>query len=720
MEPNIEIFIENDEGKSFMFDCPPEITYSELRKLIKSNNFTKLNFYHIVLKGVNYDDENMNEIIKLEEGDRITIVSDRENEGGVFVQFHKNINLDESSTDTIPLTGILRLILIKYISSFIKDVSKFSGEMEKIIKELQKGMKLEEGAEKDIQSNLKETEGHNILAYSKYVSSVIDDNKIEYMIKQLPKNKENEVKKYWRILSIYEEFNKHFEVELYKALEASYFDYSLVALSIYEQKNRKNYIEGMNHCPNLVVRNLFHGTQIDPLSKIITNGFLYTRKAFYGMGIYFSDMLDYVSFYSGGKDFKTRRKNFNSILPVNETFTCVSAEVYYSKDKKKDIFDWSFWVETLDHFPTYEEICSKWKDKMVEKNGIHFARVEPLQGQVIKKKDIVNDTKKGKFIGTEYVITEMDQILPLYGLNFKRNEYLVIWRDNHFQGQNEFSNYLKERQLFIYEYAKMNCYLAGTTEKALEIIKRKKYNKIILISNIGKDLAGKKFVEVARKILGFNVMVLFFSADRNHLSWIKDFPNALYTNTDSFYKDYILNYNEEGLLALKKKIELCYKTKLKFEKNFLKFPNFIDQKQYDKIIFEGPSPFFKKVIIKNVQANSILCMESNRKPYFNSKPALDNSTYWYVTLVGDEITLYCNGSYLGADVNSKKAKGEEFMKTYKFSKTFFGNEYFIYYGDYNNVLTISGNNVVLAPKKGWFFTTSPDQKFKFVEENVTL
>ena len=112
-------------------------------------------------------------------------------------------------------------------------------------------------------------------------------------------------------------------------------------------------------------------------------------------------------------------------------------------------------------------------------------------------------------------------------------------------------------------------------------------------------------------------------------------------------------------------------------------------------------------------------MKNNRKPYFNSNPALDKSTYWYVTLVGDDITRYSNGSYLGADVNSKKAKGEEFMKTYKFSKTFIGNEYFIYYGDYNNVLTISGKNAVLAPKKGWFFT-SPDQKFKFVEENVTL
>ena len=153
-------------------------------------------------------------------------------------------------------------------------------------------------------------------------------------------------------MSKYEEFNKLFEVELYKAIEKSYFDYSLIGLSLYEQANRKQYLKEMEKCPNCVVRYLFHGTQIDPISKIITTGFLYTRKAFYGMGIYFSDMLDYISFYAGGKDYDTRRQNFNKILPINETFSCVSAEVYYSQSKKKEIFDFSLHVPTLDHFPT--------------------------------------------------------------------------------------------------------------------------------------------------------------------------------------------------------------------------------------------------------------------------------------------------------------------------------------------------------------------------------
>ena len=471
----------------------------------------------------------------------------------------------------------------------------------------------------------------------------------------------------------------------------------------------------MHKCPNLIVRYLFHGTQIDPISKIITGGFRYTRKAFYGMGIYFSDMLDYVSFYSGGKNYESRRDNFGSVLNVKDTFSCVSAEVYYSKSKKKEIYDYSLYVDELDHFPTYQELKRDYPDKMVEKQGIHFARVEPSGGQVREKKEIEEDIKEGRFIGNEYVITEMEQILPLYGLTFKRNEFLVIWRDNHFKGDNEYSEFLKERKLFIYEHAKMNAYFESSLERALEIIKRKKNNKIILISNIGLDLAGKKFVEVARKILGFNVMVLFFSGNPDHLNWLKDFPNALYTASADFYQKYILNYNEKGLLALKKEVEDEYEVKLNFEDNFLEFPNFVNSAEYDDIKFNVKSPNFKKVTIKNSKTKSILCMDNNRKPSFKSGADLDVKLYnWYVTLMDGEITLYSNDSYLGANVNSKEVTGEEFMKTFKYEeiKNNKTTELIIYYNNKNNVLTVSGNKAILQSESN----NKEYQRFKLVEE----
>jgi len=713
MESNVEIFIENEKGKSFLVDCPKEIKYSQLQKIIKDKNITELtNYYYILLNGATYDDNNLNEILKLEEGDKLIIVNERSDENGYFIEFHKNYNLNENDMKTEPLTGLLRLMLVKYISSFISDTSNInSQEIKKIISDLRIGLKEKENTKEDIKANLEETQGNNILVYSNYINSIISDKIINQLLQLLPKNKQNEVKKQWSLLSKYQDFSKLFEEELFKAIERSYFDYSLIGLSLYEQKNRRIFIESMNTCPNLVVKYLFHGTQLDPIKEILTDGFLYTRKAFYGMGIYFSDMLDYVAFYAGGKDFKTRREYFGKVIPVNSVFSCVSAEIYYSQSKKKDIYDFNLLVKTLDHFPTYEEIKRDYPDKMVEKDGIHFARVEPYQGRVRKREQIIDDAKKGKFIGNEYVITEFQQILPLYGLTFRRNEFFVVWRDNHFKGNNEYSKFLKERKLFIYEYAKMNAYFEDSLEKALEIIKRKKYNKIILISNIGLDKAGKKFVEVARKLLGFNVVVLFFSGNSSHFSWLQNFPNALYTNNSSFYKDFILNYNEKGLLDLKKKIENQYKIKLKFTNDYMKFPNFIDSDKYDNIIFGGPSPNFKKVIISNSYNKVILCMNSDSEPCFKSVDNDVNSYIWYITLMDNEITLYSNGNYLGVNTNSKKATREEFMKTFKFEKIG-KNDYIIYFDDKNNVLTVSGSNAIIQKES----YNNSNQKFRLVEE----
>ena len=180
----------------------------------------------------------------------------------------------------------------------------------------------------------------------------------------------------------------------------------------------------------------------------------------------------------------TRREFFGKTLPVNTPFSCVGAEVYFSKDRIKHIFDYSYNVDELDHFPTYDELKTNYPDKMVEPNGVHMALVEPNCGHVIKKEEIIIDQLEGKFIGTDYTITEKNQILPLYGLTFKRNEYFILWRDPNFSSKNIHSDLLKMRQLFIYKYTKMNAYFESSIEKALEIIKRKKFNKIILISNI--------------------------------------------------------------------------------------------------------------------------------------------------------------------------------------------------------------------------------------------
>lgn len=632
--------------------------------------------------------------------------------GGVFVEFHKNKNLNECEEYKKHLSGISKLILIKHISSFIIDVNQINSiEIRNIILELKKGIQPEENIESEIKSNLIKSSGKNILSYSNYVSSMINDKILNDLLALLSPQQKMDINFYWKVLSLYEEMNEIFEKEILKAIEKSYFEYSIIGLSMSEQRNRKSFLEAMKKCPRVVIKNLFHGTVIDPISKIITNGFLYPRRTLYGMGITFSDMLDYTMFYSGGKDFYSRRDYFGKVLPVNETFSCVCSEVYYDKNKIKIIFDFSLYVKTLDHFPTYEEIRANYPDKMVEKNGIHLARVEPYHGKVRNKEEIFNDIKEGKFIGTELVITELDQILPLYGLTFKRDEYLIIWRDPHFHQASKYYEFLEEKKLFICEYAKFNAYFESSIEKALEIIIRKQKNKIILISNVGLDLSGKKFVDIARKILGFNIVVLFFSENTNHLNWLKKYPNALFSDNIDYFEEYITNYNKEGLLGLKGKMEKFYKIKFNFEKDFLDFPKFINEVKFSNLNFEESSPNFKKFIIKNMENDTILCMNDDKGPFFDySKETTNNLNTWYVTIIGNEITLFCDGSYLGANINTNRATKQKYMVIFKFEKIK-DKEYLIYYDNKENVLTSDKNNVIIQRENPY----KTNQKFKFVE-----
>ena len=105
----------------------------------------------------------------------------------------------------------------------------------------------------------------------------------------------------------------------------------------------------------------------------------------------------------------------------------------------------------------------------------------------------------------------------------------------------------------------MNIYLENSIEIELKFIYKKRYNKIILITSIGRDISGKKYIEIARKILGANVIVLFFSSNKDHLKWIENYTNALYTNNGSIYQKYIKNNNEKGLKDLKSLVEERYK-----------------------------------------------------------------------------------------------------------------------------------------------------------------
>ena len=247
----------------------------------------------------------------------------------------------------------------------------------------------------------------------------------------------------------------------------------------------------------------------------------------------------------------------------------------------------------------------------------------------------------------------------------------------------------------------MNIYWEISTEKALKFLLKRKYNKVILITSIGKDLSGKRFIEIARKILGFDVIILFFSNNPQHYEWIQKFKNCLYTNLFDLCEEYITNYNDEGLNNLKIKIEKRYKIQLKeFSFDYISYPNCKNEGNYSSLDFK--SDYIRHVYIKN--GDNYLSMTKDGKVIISK----DMCT-WDITCFENEITMFSNGFYL--DINKDEINednednediviGYKYMVNWNFKKV---NEYYYFINPDKNkknyILSIKEEKVIVNKKK---------------------
>ena len=179
----------------------------------------------------------------------------------------------------------------------------------------------------------------------------------------------------------------------------------------------------------------------------------------------------------------------------------------------------------------------------------------------------------------------------------KREEFCVIWRDNNFSSKPVYNNkfdqifksFLKELLQYINQFAKYNIYPCESSEEALELVNRKKYNKIILISNVGTDMGGKKFIDKAREIIGNNVIALFLAYRTDHLNWIKNYKNAIFSNEPKFYEEYLQCFDEDNIKqnirSLIQKLEDHYNVKFNFDDNYLDYPHFKNEGKYKDLSF---------------------------------------------------------------------------------------------------------------------------------------
>ena len=373
---------------------------------------------------------------------------------------------------------------------------------------------------------------------------------------------------------------------------------------------------------------------------------------------YFSDSIDYIIFNS--------KKNKGKIIENNEYSSFIVLEVFY--DEKN--------LRQLENDISDDELNNV---QMIEPNGILSIKIKPD-----KQKESNN------IFGNKYVISQKYQILPLYKFSIKRNEFYVLHFDPQFKKKKEYlkklSNIQKDQNLL-----NMNIYFEYSMEKALKFILKRKYNKVILISSIGRDKIGIRFVEIARKILNnFDVLVLFFSEDGNPFPEIGKIKNCLYANNLDLYKEYILNYNYDGLINFKKKVEDLYKIKFTFSFDFFYFTNVQNKGEFSYLKFR--CNYFRKVYIKNEDKYIYIDDKGNTQ----TTQKIDKKKLWTITLSEDnEITLFSNRFYLDISNDNESTVGNyNTMIKWKFEKL---NDKFYRFickrKEDNNTLLVEGEKI---------------------------
>ena len=493
----------------------------------------------------------------------------------IFIKFIKS-NTISRYRNNVELKGLLKLCLLNEISlKFnqydLEKIKYFSPEAYFILKILKQSNNTDLSLPNEtIQKVLGEKLGSNILCFSNYVDEVIHSQILNQLMKYLNQNSLNEIYDIKLRLGKYNYFISRFETEFQNSLRGSVFEFSVVSLVIIERNDFDNFEKERNKCPYREDRILYHGSQIHPISSILTG--MFNKSVTYsqhGKGVYFTSDLDYCWFYGGDGD---NRKNTNIIPGKGETFTAIASLVYYDRSK---------FLQVMDHFTREQP----------GKNEINFAYAK------CNLDTIINNPNTHEYYGTEYVVWELDQICPLISIKFKRVEYCIIWRDINFSKNaiygNEFDSifkdFLKQCVKYIRQEAKFNVYPCQTTNEALTLVNRKKYNKIILISNVGEDLGGKAFVEQARRIIGNNVIVLFLAYNIHHLEWIKYYKNALFSNEQAFYKEYlncfIQTNPQNNIKQLIQKCENHYHVKFNFDNNYLYYPFYKDSGKYSDLTF---------------------------------------------------------------------------------------------------------------------------------------
>jgi len=432
---------------------------------------------------------------------------------------------------------------------FVKDIKDSEHEIIQIFQEKVKGEPIDEKT--------------NFYELSKSFSmndlnEVIDSLQLEDIEKQ----------EYNQLLKNYGEYYDIFGESFEKALTYTIFEYQLVNIYTVDRDDYEEFKKNKEQCPNIKEQLLFHGTKNEYIVSILKTfiDIEQNKGNKLGKGFYLSDLFEVSWRYGGG---------WGNIPKVGDSFSVLVCNTYYSQDLFENI---------------QKEI---WKDELIPKNAVRFSKVG-ANFSVIPPEELNN---YDKFIQNEFLISHKEQMIPIYGIILRRVEYLIIWRDNNFDknNPNNYDDYeimLKfnqEMKDFAYRTINTKIYYVSSTEEGLKLIDRKKYNKIIIITNGGNN--GEEYIKEARKIIGGNTLALVscYMPD-NHIKWVSELPNTLLSNEKEIFEEFLLDAvqeNKNKMKNLKIKIEEKYGKKFeKFNENeIFNFPNFLPEGKYDQLRF---------------------------------------------------------------------------------------------------------------------------------------
>ena len=572
-EITINVHLNEQEERQIQFSQSK--TVEELTNKIKED-FKISKFFKLMVKGKPLANKLSLAESCLENGSNVYLIflEDRDDEKSGYVKsinivFKMNKSNRFSKDNGSNLVDISKVCFLKEISTRLSDnnIDKFPEGMAIILKLLKKGKILNVNNLKDESKQLLEKiRQTNLLNLARYIDKAIDSSQIQNMLKLLNKSDFNEMKEYRNNLANLNNQVIMFEKDFNLARKKGIFEYSLVSLEIVDRPDVDDYEKASKKCPDKNERIMYYGTPEENVFNILLNHFSFSQNNKFGKGVYFSNSLDLSCIYA-----KESYSNNLKIPEVNEVFNFVISSVFYNESTRKRVMD------------------NKYSPK---KNEVNIAIVDG-------KLNALKDVDKSKFYSRQYVIADKSQILPFIHLKIKRNEYCVIWRDNNLSSKDVyndkydkvFKEFLKKRLEYISQYAKFNIYPCETTQEALKLVRKKKFNKIILMSNVGTDFGGRTFVNEARKIIGNDVITLFLAYMDEHLKWITKYKNALFSNIDEFHEQYLECFTDDSkttkqnILTLKKSIEDHYKVQFNFDDNFLKFPYFKEDGEFKDLNF---------------------------------------------------------------------------------------------------------------------------------------